>query len=188
MNHQKSITVIFFPLRPSSVNAFDYQTFPRVIKWCRLKERRQNTNKIRFCETTKTSIAVLLKKTKQNNKKAWRRGAFPFYDFNAKTKRHVAAVLFYFCWSPHVPTEPSFTGLLIKSCPALWPYFPTSHAFSGGIWSEIRQESTETSLTLLLLHAATTGTGTGCGTLFFPFFSFFSFLRLETADGRKISE
>lgn len=88
-----------------------------------------------------------------------------------RTKGYSKLFLFFFFFlqRPPAATEPnqwsqSFTVLLIKSCPALWPYCPTSHAFSGGIWSEIRQESTETSLTLLLPYAAHPGKRTGWGT------------------------
>lgn len=35
--------------------------------------------------------------------------------------------------APPYPLGQSFTARLINSCPPLWPYCPTSHAFSGGI-------------------------------------------------------
>lgn len=92
-----------------------------------------------------------------------------FEDFNTGTKCYVIANIILHGGTPLAVTEPaseakSFTVPLVKSCPALWPHCPTSHAFSAGIWSEIRQESTETSLPLLLPDAAHSGKWTGWGT------------------------
>lgn len=56
-----------------------------------------------------------------------------------------------------------FTVPLIKSCPALWPHCPTSHAFRAGIWSEIRQEGKEARPSPPFLHCLLklkTGIGT----------------------------
>lgn len=123
-----------------------------------------------FCicanKTTKTDIHALWKKIISLQ---WETVALK--DFNMRTKCHVIANFFFFFFfffaeAPLQPQNQSFTAPLIKSCPALWPYCPTSHAFSGGIWSEIRQESTETSLTLLLPYAAHSGRWTECGTRF----------------------
>lgn len=56
----------------------------------------------------------------------------------------------------------SFTVPLIKSWPGFMaPYCPTSHAFTAGIWSEIRQESTATSAQLSPLSFAGKWSGWG---------------------------